>query len=175
MNRQIALRPQDLVLMVKLALAGRAPLTFASLSKALFLSASEVHAGLQRCRLARLVAVSERRDVNVNRPLLRDFVLHGARFAFPPVFGSLTRGMPTAHAGPGLREIITQPEEPPPVWPYAKGEARGIALYPLYQTVPKAVEADVKLHEVLSLFDAIRIGNAREREIATAKIRVLLA
>jgi hypothetical protein len=57
------------------------------------------------------------------------------------------------------------------VWPYPEGKSRGQSIRPLYPTVPKAVGSDPKLHELLALVDAIRIGKARERNIAAEEIK----
>ncbi len=175
MSRQPTLKPQDLVLLLKLALHGREHFSYAALAKMLFMSASEVHAGLKRCQLARLVTNPGEGEAQVARAPLREFLLFGAKYAFPPFRGSLVRGMPTAYAGPLLRDMVAQPDEPPPVWPFAQGSARGFALYPLYRTVPLAVQQDPKLHQALSLFDAIRIGSARERDMASSLLKTLLA
>jgi hypothetical protein len=43
---------------------------------------------------------------------------------------------------------------------------RGSALLPLYPNLPLTAEKDQTLYELLALFDALRIGQAREREIA---------
>jgi hypothetical protein len=59
----------------------------------------------------------------------------------------------------------------PPVWPDATGEARGIALEPLHQSVVEAVRKDNNLWELLALVDSIRIGTARERNLAQKKLK----
>lgn len=169
-NQQVVMRPQDLVVLIKLAVRQNDSFTYSGVGRELYMSASEIHGSLGRARLARLVTDTEGDGARVARELLREFMLHGARFAFPPVSGSLTRGMPTAYAGPILREQLIMPNEPPPVWPHTKGSVRGMALHPLYPSVPRAAERDPKLYEALSLFDAIRIGAAREREIASAAL-----
>jgi hypothetical protein len=43
---------------------------------------------------------------------------------------------------------------------------RGLSLAPLYPSVPDAALRDERLYAVLSLFDAIRSGQARERDAA---------
>jgi hypothetical protein len=53
------------------------------------------------------------------------------------------------------------------VWPDATGNSKGQAIAPLFKSVPTAAKADSKLYELLALVDAIRIGNAREAELAT--------
>jgi hypothetical protein len=100
------------------------------------------------------------------KPQLKEFLLTGAKYAFPPLFGTLSRGVPTGYAAPPLNTIIAPSGDPIPVWPNAKGSARGLALVPLYPTVPEAALRDAKLYAMLSLFDAIRAGQTRERNAA---------
>jgi len=42
-----------------------------------------------------------------------------------------------------------------------------MGLYPLYPSVPKAIDKDLKLYQLLALFDALRGGAARERQLAS--------
>lgn len=109
------------------------------------------------------------------RAALKEFLIHGVRYAYPPERGELTRGMPTGYAAPPLSKVIVQPNEPPPVWPYAEGAVRGYAFSPLYSTVPVAAERDPKLYELLALVDAMRDGRARERNLAAKEIESRLA
>jgi hypothetical protein len=53
------------------------------------------------------------------------------------------------------------------VWPDPTGEQRGISFHPLYPTAPAAAKRDRQLYELLALFDALRGGAARERQIAS--------
>jgi len=129
------------------------------------IAASATHASIKRGVAARLIFINEE-GMQASRASLREFLVHGAKYAFPPVSGSVTRGMPTAYAAPPLRESINQPDEFPPVWPSPEGNVRGIALYPLYSTAPQASFRDLRLYECLALFDALRTGAAREREMA---------
>lgn len=173
-NQQVTLKPQDLVILLKLLLS-KQTFTYSALGKALVMSASEVHAGLGRARLARLITGEGTKHIKVTVPALREFVLHGARYSFPPVQGSVVRGVPTAYAGPSLRELFGTSDEPIPVWPYPKGSARGVALQPLYPSVPRVTQSDPQLYDLLTLFDALRIGAARERELAIAQLSRKLA
>ena len=174
-NQQLSLKPQDLVVLLKLVLTSREPFTYASIGKALFISPSEVHASLARSRVAQLVTSHQTGEIAVAQGALRELLLHGARFVFPGVTGTLVRGIATAHASPALRDLFVQSEEPPPVWPYTKGTTRGIALHPLYPTVPRAAEKDPRLYHALALFDALRIGRARERDLASVELSRLIA
>jgi hypothetical protein len=165
-NHQVSLKPQDLLVALKLALPRQESASYAELAKALGLSASEVHASVGRLKAARLAVMKDDRPVVV-RAALKEFVLHGARYAFPAIMGTATRGMPTGYAAAPLSAIISQPAELPPVWPDAQGTRRGIAFYPLYPTAPQAARNDNELYECLVLLDALRGGAARERQIAT--------
>jgi hypothetical protein len=162
------LKPQDLVVALKLAVSG--PLTYDQLASSLDLSKSEAHAAVKRATAAGLLLT----DRTPNRPAITEFVIHGARYAFPPVRGGMTRGVPTAHAAPPLSELLTKDKEPVPVWPDPHGSSRGTAFEPLYRSAPMAVATDVKLYECLCLIDAIRGGRARERNLAKEHITRML-
>lgn len=165
-NPQVVLRPQDLVVLLRLSLEPGVPPTYAALGGELGLTASEVHAGLERAVLAQLARKDRTGKASVVREALRMFVQHGARYAFPAIRGEMTRGVPTGHAAPPLKEKIVQPDEPVPVWPHKSGTVRGAAFYPLYPTVPEAATRNPALYELLVLFDAVRGGSPRERALA---------
>jgi hypothetical protein len=167
-NRQITLKPQDLLVLFKISAHDTSILTYAELSGLLAISASELHASVKRAKQARLIVTDSGETIKIDKVSLKEFVLYGAKYVFPATYGSITRGMPTSYGAPPLINLITQPDELPPVWPHAHGTTRGIAYYPLYPTVPVAAEKDDFLYEVLALFDAIRGGAARERELAAS-------
>ena len=165
------LKPQDVVVLLKLVALDGEPWTYQRLAVDLSISQSEAHAAVRRAVAARLMS-----DANTARgqpilPSLEEFLVHGVRYAFPPERGEPTRGMPTAHAAPPLDKMIAQSNEPRPVWPYAEGTARGYTLAPLYPSVPAAAARDPKLYELLALVDAIRDGRARERNLAIKELQ----
>jgi hypothetical protein len=162
------LKPQDLVAALKLAVGPS--LTYPQLAVALSLSLSEAHGAVKRAQAAGLLLT----DRQPNRSAILEFVVHGVRYAFPPVRGGITRGMPTAHAAPPLTELIVQDNDPVPVWPDPQGEARGASFKPLYRGAPKAARSDAKLYQCLSLIDALRGGRARERNLAKEHLTRLL-
>ncbi|MGB4117979.1 MAG: hypothetical protein WBK51_15670 [Polaromonas sp.] len=169
-NPQLTLRPQDVVVLLRLSLdQGPAP-TYAALATELRLTASEIHAGVDRAVAAQLI----RKDAGGKPVLLleslRLFVQHGLRYCFPATRGEVTRGVPTSYAAPPMLALIVQPGEMPPVWPYKAGTARGTAFYPLYPTVPEAALMNPALYELLVLVDAIRGGSPRERALAIAEL-----
>ena len=160
------LKPQDVVVLLKLVIVGSRPWTYQRLAEELSMSQSEVHAGVRRAVAARLMNDATTAGGQVNYLALREFLIHGVRYAYPPKRGGLTRGMPTGYAAPPLDKVIAPSSDPPPVWPYAEGAVRGLSLDPLYPSVPAAAERDPKLYELLALVDAMRDGRARERNFA---------
>lgn len=164
------LKPQDILVLLKLLLwEDRRPWSFAKLAKELGMSPSEVHAAIKRAQKSDLYDPLTRRP---KREGLKEFLLFGLRYAFP---GELDRekqskGIPTGHSAPPLcNEVVSSPQDQI-VWASRGGKMTGIALVPLYRSVPRAVSKDPHLHELLALIDAIRVGRARERELAKAHI-----
>jgi hypothetical protein len=171
--RQISLKSQDVVVAIKLALLRHERRTYARLAQELFLTASQVFEGARRCELAGLIARQDDQPVARIRELT-DFVLHGVRFAFPAALGEISQGMPTASGGPYLSTLLVASAEGPPVWPYPAGQERGPAVTPFYPALPRAAQKDAELYNVLTLVDAVRIGGARDRELATEQLRMRL-
>ena len=169
------LKPQDVVILLKLVAIGGESWTYQRLAVELSMSQSEAHAGVRRAVAARLMSDATTSGGRPVLPALAEFLVHGVRYAYPPERGALTAGMPTGYAAPPLNTVITQPDEPPPVWPYADGKVRGYSLAPLYPSVPAAAARDAALYELLALVDAIRDGRARERSLATKEIERRLA
>src|SRR5437868_1386911 len=96
-NQQLTLKPQDLMVLLKLISLGKNTATYGDLAESLGMSSSEVHASIGRARAARLINMEDDRPVVV-RTALKEFLLHGAKYAFPATLGSPTRGVPTAYA-----------------------------------------------------------------------------
>lgn len=167
-SQQVALKPQDLLVLLALS-AREAAATYAGLAAQTGLAGSAVHASLKRAAAAGLVRYQDRQPVLL-KPQLREFVAHGAKYAFPALQGRLTRGVPTAYAAAPLNTVIAPSSDPPPVWPHKAGSTRGIGLVPLYPSVPEAALRDERLYALLALFDAIRSGLARERKLAQSML-----
>jgi hypothetical protein len=164
----VNLRPQDVVVLLKLALIGDKRPPYLKIAQELHMYPSEVYTSIKRARASQLVQGLQDR---VNRSALLEFVIHGLRYSFPPERGALTRGLPTAYAAPPLRGKIEGGDDPYPVWPYVEGPARGYSFSPLHKNVPQAALEDAKLYELLALVDAIRDGRARERTAAIHELK----
>jgi hypothetical protein len=166
----VALKPQDVLVLLKLAVMSEDDWTYAGLAAGLGMSPSEVHASVRRAQQLGLLN-ADRRPV---RAALTEFLLHGLKYVFAVERGGLTRGMPSAHAAPPLVDEIEPGDAPPPVWPDPEGSIRGEELKPLYRSAVKAARNDAKLYQCLALVDAIRAGRARERQLAEKYLRKLL-
>ena len=165
----MVLKPQDLLVMLKLVALNQQKWTYHSLAVDLDMSPSEVHAAIKRTGRAYL-SIKIRNKIHVNASCLEEFIVFGLRYVFVPDRGGLTRGMPTGYAASPLKELLVASDEPPPVWPDSVGETRGESFSPFYKSAPMAARKDQILYELLVLVDAIRDGRARERNIAISKI-----
>jgi hypothetical protein len=177
----IELKPQDIVLVLKLVAANSAAWSFAQLGKELSMSTSHAFESVLRAEAANLLSISKAPPspprargllFKPQRSNLQEFLIHGVKYAFPVERGGPTRGIPTAEAAPPLNQYFPESFPLPPVWPCSdedKRSTRGLEFSPLYKNVVMA-SRDPRLYELLVLVDAIREGRAREREIAIREL-----
>lgn len=163
----MALKSQDVVVALKLCFGGSA-LPYAELSKQLGISVSEVHAAVKRLEEGGLIRPGSKEILK--QPLL-NFIQHGLSVVFPTRPGEPTRGIPTAWASPMLVGNFQSSELEKPVWPDPEGSVRGTTVVPLHPSVPRAAKSDPQLYEGLALLDAVRIGRARERNLANELLK----
>jgi hypothetical protein len=172
------LKPQDIVILLKIlstmTLASANPdesLSQNKLATYLCMSVSEVNAGIKRLILSGLLAPINRKDNVILLPIkaaCEECLISGVKYFLPAQLGAYTRGIATSYAAPIFEKSIAIGSDPIPVWPYAEGDKRGLALEPLYRSVPFSLiqYPDPLFYELLVLIDAIRTGRARERNIA---------
>ena len=163
------LKPQDVVVALKLSGYPHARPPMSIVASDLGLSPSEVHGAIQRLRGSRLLhgaALKEKPNISA----LEEFLVHGLKYAFPAEHGEVTRGIPTSYAAEPLKSEIAASNDLPPVWPCHEGDTRGVGLAPLYKSVPHAALRDPALYQLLALVDAIRDGRARERNLAEREL-----
>lgn len=165
-EQQQTLSPLDIVILLKIIALGNSSWLQSSLAESLHISQSEVSKSLMRSKYAGLIDASGKR---VSGLALMDLLQYGIRYIFPQQPGAIIRGIATSHSAPPLNTIIISEE--PYVWPSAKGDLRGQSILPLYPSVIEAVKKDVKLYELLALVDAIRVGRAREKEMAIQELK----
>lgn len=174
------LKPQDIVILLKilstkiLSQDNYEMLPQNRLAALLCMSASEINAGIKRLILSGLLSpvISNDRTKKIvyipNKKACEECLISGVKYFFPVQLGAYSRGIATSYAAPILEEHLILGDDPIPVWPYGDGDKRGLALEPLYSSVPKSLAEfpDQLFYELLVLVDAIRSGRARERNIA---------
>lgn len=170
----MVLKPQDLLVVLKLWVGRGRVWNYQVLAHELGMSVAETHNAVKRARKAGLLPAGELSNVP-NLMALKEFLLHGAKYAFPADLGQMTRGIPTAYAAAPLKNQMQDTGDPPPVWPHKDGKERGLEVEPLYKSAPEAALWDPALYELLALFDALRVGRARERQMAAKFIEERLS
>jgi hypothetical protein len=160
------LLPQDLYILLKLCCL-KSEWTFQLLSDQLFVSKSQISAGLRRAEESGLFSEYRRRPVKM---AVEEFIIHGVRYVYPVEQGGLINGLPTSFAASPLKAMIVADTKLLPVWPYDKGKILGYTIEPLHPAAPRAALLDSSFYELLCLVDAIRDGRARERQLAKKEI-----
>lgn len=169
MKKHSGMRPQDIVVLLKIATKGHRPWMMKDLASELGISASEISESLNRSSIAGLIADDKR---YLMKMALLGFLEHGLRYVFPQQPGRLVKGIITAHSAPPLNKKIISEENF--VWPYADGNVRGQAIEPLHPGVPEASLKDENFYELVTLCDALRIGHVRESNIAMNLLREMI-
>jgi hypothetical protein len=164
------LKPQDLLVCLHLGLAVKAQSGYAQIAEALRMPMSTAHRAVARATAAKLL--------DTHHPVIGsnhvELLVHGVRYVVYPELGSSSRGVPTGAAAPVLRDRLVVSSENSPVWPHPKGRARGHILAPLHPSVSEVALENPTLHTALAAVDLIRIGTAREREVAAEVLQELL-
>jgi hypothetical protein len=167
------LRPSDLLVLLGLLRPELAPgWSVRSLATDLRLPQAAVQRSLARLGETPVYDPARKR---VNRSAAEELFVHAVPFVAPGRMGAPTRGTPTAWAAAPLAAHIDAGDELPPVWPDPTGETRGLEVVPLHERVNDVVRSDPWMHEMLALVDAMRIGDARTRALATELLRTRIA
>lgn len=160
------MKEQDLVILLKKLTSKGRNLSLRKLAEELGMSASSVSESLERNKKAQLV---DRNKKRVNTLALLEFMVHGLAYVFPAETGRVIRGVPTYVSASPIKEQVTNTTDQY-VWHYAKGEARGQMIDPLYPSVPEAALRDEELYQLLVIADTLRMGRSREKDIAIAEL-----
>jgi hypothetical protein len=168
MTKQTTLRPSDIVIACQLTLSPHAQ--FGQLSKSTGLSVGECHNAVRRLRQGRVVLPDDRRPAV---DVLIGFLISGVPFAFPPMLGVETIGVPTAHSAPPFASLVQSADRF--VWPDPAGVVRGQSLIPLFPGAPALAGMNESLYDLLTIVDALRVGTTRIRHFAAELITARLA
>jgi len=166
MRKHSGMRPHDIVVLLKIAAKKDKPWLMKDLSIELGISASEISESLNRSAIAGLITKEKK---HLMKLAILDFLEHGLRYVYPQHPGAKVRGVPTAHAAPPLNSELVSSEAY--VWPYGEGTVRGESIEPLHPKVPEACLKDPVFYEYMALSDALRVGRAREKNLAMEELK----
>lgn len=161
------MRPQDVVVLLKIIATKNKQWRNIDIAYGLNISPSEISEALNRCKISKLIN-KEKRDIHRNA--LCEFLIYGLKYVFPAEPGAIAKGIPTAHSAPPINKKIISGSESY-VWPNPNGTSRGQIIEPLYKTVPDAAMKDREFYELLTLVDTIRVGRAREIQLAIDELK----
>ena len=99
----IALKPQDVVILLKIVALGNKEWMNNQLANELGISPAEISCSLERCKIAKLIDNTKKR---VNILSFQDFMIHGLKYVYPPLPGAIVRGMPTAFSAEPIKSKI---------------------------------------------------------------------
>lgn len=165
----MALKPQDVLVLLKLVALRDEPWTYNGLATELDLSPSQVHAAVRRAIKSDLAYQADKR-VRVHAQNLEEFLSHGLRYLAIPERGAISRGMATLTSAPPFAALFVA-DENPIVWPDSSGDVRGESLSPIHKSAPSAARRDPELYELLVIADALRAGRAREKQAAAKALK----
>jgi hypothetical protein len=161
MEQSTSLKPQDVALLVKLLVKEGHDWRQVDIAQELGLSQGEVAKALVRLKKAMLINGKQ-----VNHQLALEFLVHAVKFVFPVDPGPLALGVPTGISSPAHYKMVVQSGEDVYVWPLATGKKRGQVIHPLYPQLPEAALKDQRFYDIMSAVDILRVGRARERNLA---------
>ena len=105
MKKHNGMRPQDIVVLLKIISMQNQVWRNIDIANALNLSPSEVSEALNRSKIAKLID-GKKKSVNPNS--FKEFLIYGLKYVFPVEPGAIVRGIPTAHSASPISENISQ-------------------------------------------------------------------
>lgn len=167
--KQSNMKPQDLLILFKIISNGSSSWQQKPLAESLCMSQSEISQSLKRSEYAGLINLKTK---IIMRLALMEFLQYGFCYVFPQKPGAVVRGIETAHSIEPLKSKIISEEIY--VWPYPKGKIKGHGITPIFPSAIEASIKDEKLHKILALTDVLRIGRAREKEMAIFELKKII-
>lgn len=167
MRNPVGMKPQDIVVLLKILLWEGRKWTQHDLASELGISQTEINFSLSRLVESGLLDESKKHPF---KRALSEFLIHGLKYVYPARLSGNGRGIATAQTHSLLAKKLISRDDNQIVWPDPEGKDRGQHLEPLYPTVAFAAKRDPELHEWLALIDAIRIGSVRVQKFAIERI-----
>ncbi|MDA3616686.1 hypothetical protein [Polluticaenibacter yanchengensis] len=163
------IRPQDIVVLLKLIVDSDTKYTQLQLAADLAISLSEVSESLERSKFSGLLSDDKQ---TVNRQALLDIIIYSIQYIFPVKPLGFVKGMPTAHSYTGFESQFLSEQKY--VWPHAEGTAIGLEVQPLYPNQAEAAKKDEELYKILAAIDMIRLGRKREQKFGKEMVSTII-
>lgn len=164
------IKPQDVVLLVRL-FHRQGVITQGQLAQALFISVSEINAGLRRLGQSHLISLQNGCWV-VHPEHFTEFLIRALPYIFPAERGEPTTGLRVKPDFALSSDWIIE-KDMQPVWPHEASSDQGFMLKPLYPTVPKACLQDTGLYQWMAVLDTLRDWEHPLKPQATRWIKAL--
>jgi len=170
------LKGQDIGLIIKLLLKQQSSqiIEHTILAYELHISQSEVSKGMLRLEKASLISRYEDKIIEIHKHALLEMLVYGLKYFMGAELNIEQRGIPTAYSSPYLiKELVSKDSY---VWPHINGQSKGLALTPLYKTLPHALYKfpDDDFYKIMSIIELLRLGGSREITIARKILEEIL-
>lgn len=160
-------------------------LSIRGLAESVIISKSEVSESLKRLINVGLLIVTSRSPLKrlelvemqwkTNRRALLDLIIYSFQYFFHTEASAIDIGIPTVFNNKELSDHLSYSSSLPYIWPaQSYRSVSGLAVEPLYKSVPYAALDDSFLYEIFALIDVFRIGSPREKKIAEKLLREYL-
>ena len=166
MQEHRGMRPQDIVVLIKIATMTHENWYANGLAMELGIRNQEVSESIHRSVIAGLIAPNLR---TLMKKEFLEFMEHGLKYAFPQKPCKIVKGVCTAYSAKPLSQLI--PSKDVYVWPWRNGTAQGRSIRPLHAKVAEAALKDKALYELLALTDALRLNRPGEQKLIMAELR----
>ena len=188
--RHPSLCPHDVIVLLRVRQCAFTRWTYSEIAQEIGLSASQVHTSVRRAVSAGLMATQRPREQDgtpyagreVRVEAFTEFLLHGARYAFPAQTLTAAMGWPTASSHPRLSQVLRAASGDSAgrwVWPSPDGPVFGTGLMPLHPCalrIAASESAALKmLYAQLAMFDELRVGGSRGSGLAGDYLREAIA
>lgn len=142
--------------------------TYQSLADALLLPKSSLFRSIQNAEAGRLL-----NNKRLNEARFIHFLMYGVPVIFPVTTGSMDIGTPTSMTANLFGSAYQLVSTTPHIWPNPNGQIKGIAIEPLHASAVGLAERDSDAHRLLAAVDGLRLGGARETEMALSFLAAL--
>lgn len=167
MSKQVTIRPQDIVVLLKIVVLARSGNDWLKkdLADSLNLANSEITKVFERLRFTGLIVGNR-----VQYLAFYEYLIYGLKATFPPTLGPEVKGLVTGSGALPESNIAGSDY----VWAHAEGKTKGTSITPLYSEVVFASEKDHNLYLALSACEMLRVGRVREINFARQWLKIFI-